>query len=175
MTAAEYATLPVTTQPMELIKGEVIVSPAPKNTHQRIVLAAAKLLLSLVEEHQLAGEVAISPNDVHLSADTVLQPDVFWVSAENERCQLGEDDYWHGAPDLVVEVLSPGTAVRDKTIKFELYQQHGVHEYWIVESSYMEVYTLTDGTFQRVGVYDTGQTFESPALGGHTVTLEEVF
>lgn len=70
-------------------------------------------------------------------------------------------------PDLVIEVLSPGTALRDKTIEFELYERYGTREYWLVDPDalYIEVWRLDESTFARFGVFRSGGMFESAVLG----------
>ena len=74
-----------------------------------------------------------------------------------------------------VEVLSPGTELRDKRDKFEIYQQHGVREYWIVGTSYIEVWRLADGAFERVGVFGAEQSFKSAVLSDRVIQLAQVF
>jgi Uma2 family endonuclease len=172
MTAAEFASLPETPTPPELIDGEVIVSPTPRNTHQAVVRS---LLLALTRLGE--GEAILSPMDVYLDDDNVVQPDLFWVSGAKSRCQLGEDDYWHGAPDLVVEVLSPGTARRDRGDKYDLYQRHGVREYWIVDPAarFVEVFVYQGEGFTRQGLYGPEETFASSVLAGREIGLEQIF
>ena len=106
----------------------------------------------------------------------MVQPDVIWIGPES-RCQAVGDQYWHGTPDLVVEVLSPSTAVRDRGYKFDLYERHGVREYWLVEPEgrFLEVYVLEDGRFVRRGLYQEVDDFTSPVLGGQTIVLKDIF
>jgi len=174
MTAAEYRQLPETTQPTELIEGEIIVSPAPTNDHQSIVRQFVLLLCSMLPSEQ----VMFAPLDVHLDDETVVQPDVFWVSGADSRCRLGDDGYWYGAPDLVIEVLSPGTARRDKAEKFRLYEKYGVREYWLADpdARYAEVWRRAGeaSRFEQQGVYGPDESFES-ALLGQVVTLAPIF
>ena len=77
------------------------------------------------------GKIYVAPFDVVLSDTDVVQPDVIFVS--NQRSDIITADNVRGAPDLVVEILSPATAERDRTLKLDLYAQHGVQEYWIVD------------------------------------------
>jgi Uma2 family endonuclease len=118
MTVEEFKRLPETLQPTEYINGEFIQYPTPKNGHQRLLGELLFFLKSSVSW----GEVRHLPMDVWLGEDCV-QPDVFWVNGPESRCKLGDDGYWYGAPDLVVEVLLPSTAYRDRQTKFNLYQQ----------------------------------------------------
>lgn len=179
MTVAEYQALPESNRHMELIHGELIttgdeaMSPAPKDAHQKTVLAGIICLAQRIP----GGSLRTAPTDVHLGLDTVLQPDIFWVSDTNNLCQLGADDYWYGAPDLVVEVLSPSTALRDRGVKFNLYQQHGVREYWLVDSEarFVEVYHLKKDTFVRAGIFGAADTFNSSVLNGASIPTAALF
>lgn len=180
MTAAEFAELPETTQITELLDGVIFVSPSPKDPHQDNVEDTAGFLRDLKKAGQISGTIRFAPMDVQFDDLNTVQPDVFFVSSDNTRCMLGEDGYWHGAPDLIVEVLSPSTARRDRIEKFGLYEKYGVREYWIVESSLpsVEVWILTEGLLQLQGTYspvDDLNLFTSPVLGGLTVDLKTVF
>lgn len=171
MTVEEFKQLPETNQPTELIDGELIVMPAPKDDHQKLILPIGSYLKHIVP----GGEIRVAPTDVWLDEDCV-QPDVFWVSGPESRCKLGEDGYWYGAPDLVVEVLSPSTAYRDRRTKFNLYQHHGVREYWLADpdGEYFEVYGLENGIFVRRGVFGKGDAFVSVVLSGATVSVSDL-
>ncbi|MBC7814895.1 MAG: Uma2 family endonuclease [Burkholderiales bacterium] len=170
MTLAEFKAMPETSGFVEFIAGEVIVSPTPKYPHQQSV---AKIHLYL-DGLDLAGEIVLSPMDVYFGEDA-LEPDVFWVMPGG-RCQLGEDGYWYGAPDLVVEVASPSTVYRDRGRKFEIYEEYGVREYWLVDTDarFIEVYALVDGRFERKGVFGKGTEFTSAVLG-QTVKVDMLF
>jgi Uma2 family endonuclease len=168
MTLAEFQALPEQSRPAEYIEGELIVSPAPKDTHQRTLTRLMQVLLRCVPDD---SHLRVAPSDLYIGGQ-VLQPDIFWIRADSSACRLGEDDYWHGAPDLVVEILSPATASRDKGIKYETYQAAGVREYWLIDPYYflLEVYTLADGQFRRQGAYDDSSTFVSPVLQAEIAT-----
>lgn len=170
MTAAEYFALPETNQFEELLDGELIVSPPPIPKHQRIVLRSATLIQGLMPD----GEVFVSPIAVYLDDLNVPEPDVVWVAA-NSRCKVTPRRL-EGAPDLIVEVLSPATARRDRGAKFALYEKHGVREYWLAdpEAEYLEVYILKDGTFERQGIYGPADSFTSVVLG-QVVELKLLF
>lgn len=173
MAAAEFFQLPESMQQIELLDGEVDMSPAPVLNHQRFVGNLYTLLRGLAPD----GEVFVSPVDVYFDDPNITQPDVLWVSAHNTNCIPVEGKYLRGAPDLVVEVLSPGTARKDKKTKLELYQRYGVREYWIGDAAnlYLEVRQNQNGTFVLQGIYGPGDTFELAALGRKTVDLSAVF
>ena len=161
MTAEEYFALPESNQIEELIDGEYVVTP-PKGSHQKTELKGAVFLTQSAS----AGETVIAPSAIRFDADHVLEPDIFWIRPDGD-CKLVEDRYWEGAPDLVIEVLSPSTAKRDRGVKFEVYERHGVREYWLIdlEAQFIEVYRHENGEFRRQGIYGVEATFTSAAVG----------
>lgn len=172
MTAEEYFALPETLQRQELINGELIIQEhgmdAPSDQHQQIVTKLIILLAPFIA----TGELRPSPVDVRVDNVNVVQPDVMWVSHQNEQCVM-RDGRWYGPPDLVVEILSPSTAKQDKTTKYDLYEQHGVREYWIVDGAMklIEVYTRVEDKFARHGVFGVGDLFVSPVLGDKVIAV----
>ena len=111
----------------ELLDGELIMVLAPRTAHQRTSRDILIPINTFVAENDL-GEVFIAPCDVVLSETDVVQPDLLFVS--KERSHIINEDNIRGAPDLVIEILSPSTAQRDRTLKRTLYALHGVPEYW---------------------------------------------
>lgn len=167
MTAAQYFELPETNQPMMLLNGEVIEMPSPTFEHQTTVLRLGAWLLQRCSE--IGGSAVIAPMDVYFDEANIPQPDVMWV-APNSQCVI-EQKRLVGAPDLIIEVLSPSTALYDKRDKFRLYEKHGVREYWLVDPALklIEVWQLVDGKFMLLDVYGAGETFTSPLLGAVAV------
>ena len=159
----------------ELIDGiPYAMSPAPTRSHQKVVGRIYSRL-----EHFLRGktcEVYISPFDVRLNAgtkdDTVVQPDILVVCDKSKLDESG----CTGAPDMVVEVLSPSTARRDRWLKFTRYIKAGVREYWIVdpETKTASVHLLKDGAY-TVDVYSDEDTVPVHVLDGCKIDLGEVF
>ena len=131
VTVATYLRGEETNQPRELVYGFVREPPAPTYGHQAVVTNLGALLHRHVRRHRL-GRVVVAPVDVVLDRKRalVLQPDLVFVSAE--RAGIVNDRVF-GAPDLVVEVMSMGTAARDRTQKLEWYRQYGVRECWLVD------------------------------------------
>jgi Uma2 family endonuclease len=170
VTAEEYFKLPETMRPTELIDGEIIVSPPPLTDHQFTLQSIYDLIKAL----GVGGKILWSPAGVYLDDENIPEPDLLWVAPGRESIILRK--YVQGAPDLVVEVLSSGTAKRDRTKKFQLYEKYGVREYWLAdaEAEYLEVWSLVDGKYQRLGVFGAGDTFESPVLG-KTVDVTAIF
>ena len=158
----------------ELLNGELVMPPAPLTGHQMISIALASRLYLFVEEKGL-GTVVAALTDVVLSDTDVVQPDVLFVSSQ--RIHILTRENIQGAPDLVVEILSPATSVRDRTIKLDLYAQHGVKEYWIVDSDARMITVLLrdERGFEVAGIYREGQTLRSPTLAGFTIELDAIF
>ena len=115
----------------ELHDGDLVVVPSPKEQHQDVTGNLFIRLTLFVREGAL-GRTYIAPFDIVFSNHDVVQPDVIFVS--NERHDIITPDNIQGAPDLVIEVLSPSTAHRDRTFKRALYARHGVREFWLVDT-----------------------------------------
>ncbi|MCM2270605.1 MAG: Uma2 family endonuclease [Thermoanaerobaculia bacterium] len=151
--AAEYFEL--TDEPRcELLYGRLRVTPAPNVRHQDVVLELAVRLRT--HARRVGARVIVSPVDVELAPHSVVQPDLVYVGAE--RAAIVKE-HVEGAPDLVVEVLSPGSARRDLGEKLRLYAEAGVAEYWIVDPAVrtFEFLLRRDGAFSlrlpEAGVY----------------------
>ena len=157
----------------ELLDGELVMSEAPRIVHQQIDMDLGTLMNLFVKENDL-GRVFSAPTDVVLSDTVVVQPDLLFIS--NERAHIITEQNIQGAPDLVVEILSPSTANRDWTTKRELYARHGVKELWMVDpdAKIAWVMLLRDGEFRHMRVYGEGQSFTSTTLEGLTVAMDEI-
>ncbi len=155
----------------ELIEGEIIEMAPPKIVHQRLL----GRLYRTIDDLKPDGEVLLAPVEIYLDEYNIPQPDLVWVAASS-ICKI-EELRLVGAPDLVIEILSPSTAKRDKTAKFELYEKHGSREYWMVDpdNRLIEVWKRGANSFERQGVYGIGDQFESAALSGKTVEVTPIF
>lgn len=173
MTAAEFFELPESNSPIELLNGELVVSPTPIPLHQDVTLNTATLLKQIAKV--VGGKVYVAPLEVYFDDDNVPQPDVMWIAPTNLKV-IGEKRL-EGAPDLIVEVLSPGTAKNDKETKFRLYQKYQVREYWIVDPVHqlVDVWSLVEGRFVWQGAYGVGDTFNSSVLGGQSIEVTLIF
>ena len=158
----------------ELIDGELILAPAPRRDHQKVEARLGSRLHLFVDEHQL-GVVYFAPRDVVLSDTYIVQPDLMFIS--NERMHIDTEAEVWGGPDLVVEILSPSTAARDRTVKRALYARHGVNEYWLVDADARTIAVLLLGEqgFEPVTTYGEGDTLVSPTLPGFSILVDEVF
>jgi len=171
MTAAQFLELPEDRHPIQLIEGKLVEMAAPIPKHQRLVKRFANLLDNLVPN----GEVFISPIAVYLDENNVPEPDVVWVS-EDGRCEI-QDTLLRGAPELIVEILSPTTARYDKTVKFLLYEKYRISEYWIVDPirEQVEVWELTADEYSLKGTFQPTDTFASKVLGNQMINLTKAF
>ena len=146
LTVPEYLAGDETNRPFELAYGVVREPPAPTWEHQVVVGRVGQCLERHVSRYGL-GRVVQSPVDVVLDREQalVVQPDVVFVATE--RLSICKKRIW-GPPDLVVEVLSMGTARHDRTMKLSWFQRYGVRECWLVDpiSCEVEVVTLTEAS-----------------------------
>jgi Uma2 family endonuclease len=167
------AELPESNLPTELWDGELIMSPAPSFLHQEIVARFYKSLDSWVMAHRL-GKTGIAPLDMVLATLRATQPDVVFIS--NGRVGIIKEQVM-GAADLVAEVISPGSRRRDRIDKRDLYEQHGVQEYWLIdpEAKTVEVLHLESGTYQLVGRWHPGECARSRLLEGFEVPVSPLF
>ena len=158
----------------ELIDGELYMAPAPSWEHQKSTIKLSTLLDNFVSDAGM-GEVVASPIDVYLSDEDVFQPDIVFIS--NERLDIIRSDGIHGAPDLVIEVLSPGTERIDRTLKSERYAMFDVSEYWLADpiTKTIAVLRARDRVFEQVGVFTEEMTVETPLLPGLQMDVSGVF
>lgn len=172
LTYADYEKIPADSHRHEIIDGEWFMTPAPNLDHQTVVVNLTALLRDYVAGRKM-GRVFVAPTDVVLSKNDIVQPDVLFVS--KERLSVLGSRNLQGAPDLVVEVVSPSTAAIDRGVKLGLYDRGGVREYWIVDPSGKTVEIHEFGSPRRVRVYKEGESFGSALLSGLTICLDEIF
>jgi Uma2 family endonuclease len=176
-TYAEFARLPSEgSTRYEVVDGEVCVTPSPTSRHQGIAMRLSSLLHVFAESHGL-GAVFPAPLDVLLGEGDYVQPDILFI--RKGRRDLLTDRGVEGAPDLVVEILSPSTAARDRGIKLERYRLYGVPEYWIVDpdADTVEVWRLAEGAHHAILLDRDGTLRWTPVPGGPVldIHLTEVF
>ena len=157
----------------ELIDGDFYVVPSPSVRHQNITRNLSHILWDFVRTNNL-GVVLSAPMDVVLSEENVVQPDILFIS--NQRRHIIAENNISGAPDLVIEILSPGTADRDRGLKQGIYARYGVQEYWIVDpiENSVEVMELGDRGYITAGRYLSGD-LTSSLLPGLQLGLDEIF
>ena len=159
----------------ELMDGELyMMSPAPAWKHQEILFELSRQFANFLKGKPCKAFAA--PFDVRLNADTyddtVLQPDLVVICDQSKLMGTG----CAGAPDMVIEIMSPSTVKRDRVLKFYAYQGAGVREYWIVdpETKIVSVHLLKDGEYITRAYAETG-TVPVHVLEGCVIDLAEVF
>lgn len=175
MTTSEYLQTPETVLPRELAFGVLHVADAPTTFHQRVVRDLTIALTAFVDRERL-GEVLPAPVDVILDADAALivQPDVLFVSAERSHI-VG--DRIAGAPDLVVEVLSPTSRIGRLDERVGWFARYGVRECWLVDLPRKEIVVLecAAGGIARRTVVSGRQPVASAVLPDVTLTPAGMF
>jgi Uma2 family endonuclease len=174
LTYADWLRFPDDGRRYEILEGELYVTPPPNVEHQRISRNLEFILLAFLRRHS-RGEVLDAPIGVRLGDEDVFEPDLVVVLREHSD-RIGAQVI-EGAPDIVVEILSPGSARRDLGPKREKYREAGVPEYWIVDpaSSSVEVLALRDKAYVRHGVFKKAEVLRSALLPELEVALAEVF
>ncbi len=174
LTVEDYRKLPADDWRYQLIDGEIVMSPSPNFFHQTILLNLIEILSPYVRQHDL-GRVRFAPLDFYLDDNNVYQPDIFFISRARES--IIQEDGLHGAPDLVVEVLSPHTARYDLNAKRAGYARSGVRELWLIypKAERVDVFHLQDNAETPVASYSLGQTFQSSVFPGLKISTTEIF
>lgn len=160
LTVEHYKILPDTGPRYQLIEGDLHMAPAPNRYHQVISRNLEYLLLKYLEENPI-GELYHAPFDVYLDEHNVFQPDI--VVVLKDRLSILTDAGAAGAPNFVVEILSPRTARLDREDKRRVYAAAGVQELWIIapETRQIEVYFLGQATADLPALYGEEDQFSS--------------
>ena len=173
LTYADYELFPDDGLRHEIIDGEHYVTASPVTRHQRISLELSYLIRSYLETHPI-GEVFHAPFDVLLSFTDVVVPDLIYLS--KARAHLLTAKNLQGAPDLIVEILSPSTRSRDERLKRDLYERVGVDEYWLVDPD-RDIFTICrrgpEG-FQAPLRHDQDDVVTTPLLPDFELPLAKV-
>ncbi|AWG20883.1 restriction endonuclease [Flavobacterium faecale] len=163
---------------VELIRGFIKkMSPAPSRNHQTISQNLNWKIYGFFQNHPCS--VYVAPFDVRLPIQsakkdtTIVQPDLCIICEESKL----DDRGCNGAPDLIVEILSPNNSKHDLHTKFNLYQESGVKEYWLVEPEerMVLVYTLKNGEYIGLKPFTEGELIKSPLFPDMNIAVEEVF
>lgn len=172
MTYRDWLAIPKDGFRHEIIEGDWFMSPAPGTPHQQVSMKLSILLGKFILERAL-GSFFAAPVDVVLSDEDVVEPDLVFVSSV--RASILTEKNILGAPDLVIEVLSPTTASVDRGRKRDLYERHGVREYWIVDPDSRTVQIHEFVERRRVRSYRDIDSFASDLFPGLTIRAAEIF
>jgi Uma2 family endonuclease len=176
-TSADLDALPDDGKRYEIIDGELFVSKQPHFYHQQICTRIATLLVNWSNQSKL-GQAVIAPG-VIFAEDNDVVPDVVWIRNERLTEALGDDGKFHSAPDLTIEVLSPGPTNerRDRDAKLKLYSRRGVMEYWIVnwQTYSIEIYRRHNAHLDLFATPTKDDLLESPVLPGFSAQVGSLF
>jgi Uma2 family endonuclease len=174
ITRYDYEQMPEGPPYFQVIEGELVMSPSPNTFHQHIILNLAVICRRHFET-QPVGEVFLAPLDVFLSEINIFQPDLLLIS--RERLSLLTKQGIEGAPDVVVEILSAGTARYDRSVKRKVYARTGVQELWLVdpETKQMQVYRFAENADTPVETLSAKGIYKCSLFPGLVIEMARVF
>jgi Uma2 family endonuclease len=175
LTSDDYRDMPEGPPYYQLIEGELVISPSPNSAHQII---HSNLFAAFVRhlDKNPAGRIYSAPFDIYLTELNVYQPDLVFISKARKKRIIAEQGV-EGAPDLVIEILSPRTARLDRGVKRNIYARTGVRELWIVDpdSEQVEVFDLTENAERPVASYSKAQKCKSRVLPKFMISVSDIF
>jgi Uma2 family endonuclease len=176
-TIADLELLPDNGTRYEIIDGELFMTRAPRWSHQKVADNICSALNRWSEKTKL-GEATTTPGIIFSEANNVI-PDVVWASFERLSLLLDEAEHLTGAPELIVEVLSPGTdnERRDRSVKLKLYATQGVQEYWIADRTLqqIQIYRRQSATLKLVATLQATDEISSPLLPEFSCSIAAFF
>ena len=174
LTYADYCALPDDGLRYEIVDGMLFAEPSPRRAHQEAVGNLFAILHGYVRAHDL-GKVYVAPFDVILDPRTTVVPDLVFVV--RDRLGIVADRGVEGAPDLLVEVLSPGTARRDRVRKLNAYARLGVRHYWLVdpEAKTVEAFELVEDAYRLAAAVGGDDEFRPGVFPGLAISLPILF
>ena len=174
LTYEDYASLPEDGRRYEILDGELAVTPAPSPKHQLVSGNLEWALRGHVRQKGL-GTVLDAPIDVILSTITIVQPDLLFIRSDREA--IVKERGIEGAPDLIVEILSPSSTRQDRVVKAALYARHGVGHYWIVdpEARAIELYELEEEAYRLAVKVAGGEILRPSLFPGLEIDLGEIW
>jgi len=159
----------------ELFEGEIMKRAAPSLMHQAVSRELLTEITIFLRKNPI-GSIFSAPVDLNLDEYNAFQPDLAFIS--NERSFLIEDgDYIHGAPDMVVEIISPGSIKKDRVIKKDLCERFAIREYWLVDplNKSIEIYTMQADRYELHDLQEIKGKISSTVLTGFELDLTHIF
>jgi Uma2 family endonuclease len=174
LTYDDYVELPDDGNRYEILDGELHVTPPPATRHQIASINLATILHVFVRKNRI-GQVLEAPTGVILAETTIVEPDILFVRAA--RQSIITERAVEGPPDLVVEILSPGTSRRDRTTKAAVYARYGVPHYWLLDpdSRTLELYENDGESYRLVRKEEGDRAVRSSLFPGLEISLGEVW
>ena len=176
LTYEDYCTLPDDGLRYEIVDGMLFAEPSPRRAHQKAVGNLFAILHAWVRAHDL-GEVYVAPFDVILDPRTTVVPDLVFVVVVRDRLAIVAERGVEAAPDLLVEVLSLGTARRDRVRKLNAYARHGVRQYWLVdpEAKTLEAFELVEGAYRLAAAVGEVDELRPGVFPGLAISLPDLW
>lgn len=173
-TYEDYLQFPDDGKRFEIIDGELFMTPSPLTKHQRISGNLLYLLHSFLKTEDI-GECFVAPLDVVISPTDVVQPDLFVVLHQNKN--IITEKNISGAPDFIIEILSPSNSIMDLKRKRVLYEMYGVEEYWIVDPATETVLQLVlqNSQFVEIKKYLKDEIISSEVVKNFTIEIKKIF
>ena len=161
--------------PFQLINYDLIMSPSPLAIHQKILFELSEIIVLYHIEHGRQGQWLYAAMDVKFDEGNILQPDILYIS-EERKTQIIKDRI-EGAPDLIIEILSPSNAYYNLRLKKDVYEKYGVKEYIIIDpiAQNADLYVLKDGLYVLNQKAAKTETLNSVLLPGFGVELGKLF
>ncbi|MGI6413102.1 MAG: Uma2 family endonuclease [Syntrophomonadaceae bacterium] len=159
----------------EILDGMLVKEPSPSVIHQRVSRRLQRILEDYFGDVDSAGEIFNAPLDVTPLDYNVVQPDIFYVSGQQQM--MVKDTHIDGAPELVVEILSPSTRRKDRLKKMQIYQRAKVQHYWLVDPQErtLECFVLRDGLYTLVAYGMEEDSVEHPDFAGLSIALQSLW
>ncbi len=170
-TVSDYMGIGISNEPVQLIHGKLIMSPAPSPLHQIITGNIFSILKDFASRYQ--AKVFFSPIDLILSESIVLQPDLVFIS--NKKKEIITNRGIEGVPDLLVEVLSPSNSFIDRVTKKEIYAAHGIPELWLVDPQSKQLEIYLPQIEQAIKIYREDEVVMAETLPTLSFTLSSIF
>jgi Uma2 family endonuclease len=161
--------------PFQLINYDLIMSPSPLPIHQQILFVLSEIIVLYNIQHGRKGQWLYSPMDVKFDEGNIVQPDILYI-AEERKAELIKDKI-EGAPDLIIEILSPSNAYYDLRQKKDIYEKYGVKEYIIIDpiQQNADLYILKNGTFILKQKAQLTEVLKSVLLPGFDIEVSKLF
>lgn len=159
----------------EVLAGQLIRDPSPNVLHQRASRQLEFILMGYFHFHDPQGEIFDAPLDVTLQDNTVVQPDILYISGDQK--QIITETRIDGAPALVVEIITETSRRKDRLQKMRIYQEAGVQHYWLADphEKTLECFTLRDGAYTLAASGMEAEVVEPPDFAGLKIPLAEMW
>ena len=161
--------------PFQLVNYDLVMSPSPNPLHQLVLFSLSEIIVLYNIQNKRQGQWLYAPMDVVFDDGNVLQPDVFFIAEDRKAAVI--KDRIEGAPDLIIEILSPSNAYYDLRQKKEIYEKYGVKEYIIIDpiAQNADLYTLKDGVYVLQQRSQKNEQLNSILLLGFSIQLAQLF